>query len=93
MKITELFRRGEFVVTAEVGPPKGFHIEGLIEEAKEHLSGVIACSNITDSLFMALSALGAGLLLSWGWEIPQIFLLMAPTTALVGLLIKLGIKE
>ena len=23
MKITELFDRGEFVVTAEVGPPKG----------------------------------------------------------------------
>ena len=25
MKITELFDRGEFVVTAEVGPPKGIH--------------------------------------------------------------------
>lgn len=23
MKITELFERGEFVVSAEVGPPKG----------------------------------------------------------------------
>ena len=26
MKITELFERGEFVVSAEVGPPKGFHV-------------------------------------------------------------------
>ena len=34
MKITELFERGEFVVSAEVGPPKGIHIENLIEEAK-----------------------------------------------------------
>ena len=34
MKITELFDRGEFVVTAEVGPPKGIHIEHLLEEAK-----------------------------------------------------------
>ena len=34
MKISELFDRGEFVVTAEVGPPKGIHIEHLLEEAK-----------------------------------------------------------
>ena len=33
MKITEAFERGEFAVTAEVGPPKGIHIEGLLEEA------------------------------------------------------------
>ena len=30
MKISELFDRGEFVVTAEVGPPKGIHIEHLL---------------------------------------------------------------
>ena len=29
MRITEKFDRGEFVVTAEVGPPKGIHIEHL----------------------------------------------------------------
>lgn len=33
MKISELFDRGEFVVTAEVGPPKGIHIEHVLEEA------------------------------------------------------------
>lgn len=60
---------------------------------EESVSSVIACSNIMDSLFMAGSALGAGLLLSWGWDIPQIFLLMAPTTALVGLLIWRGLRE
>ena len=38
MRITEFFDRGEFVITAEVGPPKGTNIDGLIEEAKEYLS-------------------------------------------------------
>ena len=36
MKITEAFERGEFVVTAEVGPPKGYHIEHLLDEAKTY---------------------------------------------------------
>ena len=31
MKITELFDRGEFVVSAEVGPPKGINIDHVIE--------------------------------------------------------------
>ena len=37
MKITELFKQGEFVVSAEVGPPKGCDVSGLIAEAKEYL--------------------------------------------------------
>ena len=48
MRITELFDKGQFVVTAEVGPPKGFQIEHLVEEAKEHLSGITAV-NVTDN--------------------------------------------
>ena len=48
MKITELFKQGEFVVSAEVGPPKGIHIEHLLEEAKTYLSGVTAV-NVTDN--------------------------------------------
>ncbi len=48
MKITELFERGEFVVSAEVGPPKGFHVDHLIEEAKTYLSGITAV-NVTDN--------------------------------------------
>ena len=48
MKITELFDRGEFVVTAEVGPPKGIHMDHLVEEAKEYLSGISAV-NVTDN--------------------------------------------
>ena len=34
MKITELFERGEFVVSAEVGPPKGFHVEHFAGRSK-----------------------------------------------------------
>ena len=48
MKITELFERGEFVVSAEVGPPKGIHIEHVVEEAKTYLSGITAV-NVTDN--------------------------------------------
>lgn len=48
MKITELFGRGEFVVTAEIGPPKGIHLEPVIDEAKKYLSGVAAV-NVTDN--------------------------------------------
>jgi len=48
MRITERFEQGEFVVTAEVGPPKGIHIAPLVEEAKMHLSGITAV-NVTDN--------------------------------------------
>ena len=48
MRITELFDNGQFVVTAEVGPPKGCHLGHLVEEAKEHLSGITAV-NVTDN--------------------------------------------
>ncbi len=48
MRITELFAKGEFVVTAEVGPPKGIHVDHLVEEAKEYLSGITAV-NVTDN--------------------------------------------
>ena len=48
MRITELFDNGEFVVTAEVGPPKGIHVGHLVEEAKEYLSGITAV-NVTDN--------------------------------------------
>ena len=48
MKITELFQQGEFVISAEVGPPKGIHIDQMVEEAKEHLTRCHAI-NVTDN--------------------------------------------
>ena len=49
MKLTELFQRGEFVVTAEVGPPKGFHIEHLLHEVDTYLKGRVHAVNVTDN--------------------------------------------
>ena len=48
MKLTERFNNGEFVVTAEVGPTKGIHIDHLLTEAKEYLSDISAV-NVTDN--------------------------------------------
>ena len=48
MRITELFDNGEFVVTAEVGPPKGIDCSHVVGEAKEYLSGITAV-NVTDN--------------------------------------------
>ena len=48
MRITELFDNAQFVVTAEVGPPKGIDASHVVEEAKEYLSGITAV-NVTDN--------------------------------------------
>ena len=47
MKITELFNRGEFIITAEVTPPKGLHLDRLLNEAEDYLQNVTAI-NVTD---------------------------------------------
>ena len=52
---------------------------------EDKLSGVIACANITDSIFMAVAAVGASILISMGVTIPQIFLSVALPTLIVGL--------
>lgn len=49
MRITELFQRGEFVLTAEVGPPKGYHIEHLVGEANTYLKNRVHAVNVTDN--------------------------------------------
>ncbi len=48
MRITELFDNGQFVVTAEVGPPKGIQADHFVEEAKTYLSDISAV-NVTDN--------------------------------------------
>ena len=48
MRITELFDKGQFVTTAEVGPPKGIQVDHLVEEAKTYLSDITAV-NVTDN--------------------------------------------
>jgi 5,10-methylenetetrahydrofolate reductase len=49
MRITELFDRNEFVLTAEVGPPKGVEIDHLIKDAHEYLKTRVHALNVTDN--------------------------------------------
>jgi 5,10-methylenetetrahydrofolate reductase len=48
MKITELFEQGKFVVTAELGPPKGSSLKDFLSTADKHLRDIDAI-NVTDS--------------------------------------------
>lgn len=47
MKLVEAFKQGKFVITCEVGPPKGVEVEGLIEEM-EPLRAKVDAFNVTD---------------------------------------------
>ncbi|HID86803.1 MAG TPA: 5,10-methylenetetrahydrofolate reductase [Anaerolineae bacterium] len=47
MKLTDLFANGKFVVTSEIGPPKGVDIETMMEDA-ELLRGKVDAINVTD---------------------------------------------
>ena len=64
MRITELFDNGQFVVTAEVGPPKGIDASHVVEEAKEYLSGITAVNvNDNQSSVMRMGSLPACVML------------------------------
>ncbi|KPK66272.1 MAG: methylenetetrahydrofolate reductase [Planctomycetes bacterium SM23_32] len=45
--LSEALARGEFLVTGEIGPPKGTNIEKCLEDA-EHLRGKVTAINVTD---------------------------------------------
>jgi 5,10-methylenetetrahydrofolate reductase len=47
MNIAELAKSGKFVITAEVGPPKGVDIQEMLEDA-ELLRGSVDAINVTD---------------------------------------------
>lgn len=47
MKLIERFKQGKFVITCEVGPPKGIEMEELISQL-EHLRGKVDAFNVTD---------------------------------------------
>jgi len=47
MNITELAKNGKFVVTAEVGPPKGVDIKEMLDDA-ELMRGRVDALNVTD---------------------------------------------
>jgi len=47
MKLTERFKQGKFVITCEVGPPKGIEIEKILNEL-EPLRTKVDAFNVTD---------------------------------------------
>jgi len=47
MKLIERFKQGKFVITCEVGPPKGIEIDELISQL-ESLRGKVDAFNVTD---------------------------------------------
>ncbi len=53
MSITELVKQGKFVVTAEIGPPKGVDIQEMLETA-EMIRGRVDAINATDQQSSAM---------------------------------------
>lgn len=47
-KLQEALRSGKFVVTGEIGPPKGVNIGPCLHEADEYLKGKVVAVNVTD---------------------------------------------
>ncbi|GHS88373.1 hypothetical protein AGMMS49957_09750 [Synergistales bacterium] len=65
-------------------------IQNRADEA--HMAGVIACANITDSLFMVLSAVLTSVLLMTGFSIPHIFLVTAILTVVAAVIIRKAVR-
>ncbi len=47
-KLQEQLDSGKFVVTGEIGPPKGTNVEPALHEAEQYLKGRVAAVNVTD---------------------------------------------
>ena len=60
MKLIERFKQGKFVITCELGPPKGIEIDKLIDEL-EPLRNKVDAFNVTDlqSSVMRVGSLAA----------------------------------
>jgi len=57
-KLQERLAVGEFVVTGEIGPPKGTNVEPCLHEAQEYLKDAVTAVNVTD-LQTAVMRLGS----------------------------------
>lgn len=64
MKLKELFQK-KFVITSEIGPPKGWQVQHLVEEAGKYLKDKVDAINVTDnqSSVMRFGSLGMCILL------------------------------
>jgi methylenetetrahydrofolate reductase (NADPH) len=64
MKLKDLFQK-KFIITSEIGPPKGWQVQHLIEEVKKYLKDKVDAINVTDnqSSVMRFGSLGMCILL------------------------------
>jgi methylenetetrahydrofolate reductase (NADPH) len=64
MKLKDLFYK-KFIITSEIGPPKGWQVQHLIEEVKKYLKDKVDAINVTDnqSSVMRFGSLGMCILL------------------------------
>lgn len=64
MILKDLFFK-KFVITVEIGPPKGYQVENLLQEAKKYLAEKIDAINVTDNQasVMKFGSLGMSILL------------------------------
>ena len=70
-KLQEKLASGQFVVTGEIGPPKGINIEPVMHEAEEYLKDSVTAVNVTDiqtAVMRAGSMVGSRLLIDRGIE-------------------------
>jgi methylenetetrahydrofolate reductase (NADPH) len=70
-KLQEALASGKFVVTGEIGPPKGINIGPVIHEAVEFLKGRVTAVNVTDiqtAVMRTGSLVGCKLLIDQGIE-------------------------
>lgn len=47
-KLQQAFESGNFVVTGEIGPPKGINVEPCLREAEKYLKDTVTAVNVTD---------------------------------------------
>ncbi len=47
--LQEKLETGDFVITGEIGPPKGTNVDPCLEEAEEYLKGRCTAVNVTDN--------------------------------------------
>jgi len=70
-KLQEELVSGKFVITGEIGPPKGTNVEPVIHEAQEYLKNTVTAVNVTDiqtAVMRAGSMVGCKLLIDAGIE-------------------------
>lgn len=64
MELVKIFEKNKFVVTAELGPPKGTNMDGFYKQAS-YLKGVVHAANVTEqqSALMKMGSIAASHLL------------------------------